>query len=61
MNGDAMHISSALLQHATEQLQRHSGSLNRELKVPCGTHEMYDTQVLTTPVAGAASLHAQLR
>ena len=30
MNGDALHISSALLQHATEQLQRHSGSLNRE-------------------------------
>ena len=40
MNGDTLHISSALLQHATEQLQRHSGSLNREHKVPPGTHEI---------------------
>ena len=40
MNGDALHISSALLQHATEQLQRHSGNLNREHRLPHGTHEM---------------------
>ena len=40
MNGDALHISSALLQHATEQLQRHSGSLNRELELHHGRHEI---------------------
>ena len=48
ITGDALHISSALLQHATEQLQRHSGSLNRELEPPHGTRATCDAHAVRT-------------